>query len=119
MYLLVNKDRDDKDKVGLVDVCYILSTLYGLVLIVFLMSYGMVAVPKSFWKQSNYKGRIKYFLYHISLIEEKLNDLRVDLSDILNGLNDLNVTTDLHDQFELIKSEVRFFKENNPQFDNE
>jgi NADH:ubiquinone oxidoreductase subunit 6 (subunit J) len=59
IYFLVNKDRKHKDKVGIFDVVYVLSTVYGLLLIVFLMSYGMVAVPKFFWSKSNYKSRIK------------------------------------------------------------
>ena len=119
IYLLVNKDRDDKSKVGLFDVWYILSTMYGLLLIVFLMSYGMVAVPKYFWKSSDYKGRIRYLLYHISLIEEKLNDLRIDLSATIKDLEILTITPDIQPQYDVIIKEINYFKKNNTKFEEE
>lgn len=119
IYLLVNNHRDDNSKVGLFDVCYILSTMYGLLLIVFLMSYGMVAVPKYLWKISDYKARIKYLLYHISLIEEKLSDLRIELSGIIKDLEILTTTPDIQSQYNIIKGEIDYFKKNNKKFDDE
>ena len=96
-----------------------MGIVYGLLMIVFLMAYGMVAVPKSFWKRSNYKSRIKYLLYHVSVIEEKLDDLRMQLSSILKELEDLNVSIDILDYYNLMKDEIEFFKVNNPHFEQE
>lgn len=79
----------------------------------------MVAVPKSFWKASNYKSRIKYLLYHVSIIEEKLSELRTGLSHSLEDLHTLTVGADLQPYLNVINAEVAQFKENNPKFDSE
>lgn len=83
------------------------------------MSYGMVAVPKSMWKLSNYKSRIKHLLYHVSVIEEKLTDLRIDLSGIIEDLETVKVEADLKEELAIIYEEIKFFKENNPKFEDE
>lgn len=83
------------------------------------MSYGMVAFPQSLWKKSNYRSRIKYLLYHISIIEEKLNDLRIELSVVIKDLESLTVGNDLTSHLDTIKEEIRYFKSNNPKFEEE
>lgn len=83
------------------------------------MSYGMVAVPKSMWKWSQYKSYIKYLLYHISIIEEKLAELRIDLSNTIKDLEKLNVADDLRPYLQIIYEEIEDFREKNPKFDSE
>lgn len=83
------------------------------------MSYGMVAVPKSMWKWSQYKSYIKYLLYHISIIEEKLSELRIDLSNTIRDLEKLTVADDLRSYVQIIYEEIEEFRENNPKFDSE
>ena len=119
VFVLINKNRKKSEKVGIFDVCYILSTVYGLLLIVFLMSYGMVAFPQSLWKRSSYRSRIKYLLYHISIIEEKLNDLRIELSIVIKDLESLTVGNDLIPYLDTIKAEIKYFTTNNPKFEEE
>lgn len=119
VYFLVNKNKKSEERVTIFDVCFILSIVYGLVLIVFLMSYGMVAVPKTLWKRSNYKSRIKHMLYHVSIIDEKLTDLRIKLSNDIKDIESLCVGADLIEYLHIIKEEIKQFKENNPKFDDE
>lgn len=83
------------------------------------MSYGMVAVPKSFWKWSRYRSRIKYLLYHISIIEEKLTELRITLSNTIADFESLNVSDDLQPFVNVIRQEILQFKENNNKFEEE
>lgn len=113
IYFLVSSNN------SLTEVVTILSIVYGLVLIVFLMSYGMVAVPKTLWKRSNYKARVKHMLYHVSVIDEKLTDLRIKLSNDIKDIESINVGADLIEYLQVIKEEIKQFKENNPKFDDE
>lgn len=119
IFFIVNSHKKPKDRVGIMDVIFVLTTVYGLVLIVFLMSYGMVALPKAFWKWSDYKEQIKKLLCQVSIIEEKLNDLRIDLSATITDLENLNAGADMQPYLAVIKNEIAEFKERNPRFEEE
>jgi hypothetical protein len=119
IFFLVNKDKTGKDRVSIFDTIYVISIVYGLLLIVFLMSYGLVAVPKYFWNQSKYKSRIKKQLYHISIIEEKLQDVRIKMHETLNALEKLDTGIDMQPYLDIIKKDIADFKTNNPKFEQE
>lgn len=119
IFFLVNKDKAKKDRVSILDVIYVISIVYGLLLIVFLMSYGLVAVPKYLWKQSEYKSRIKKQLYHISIIEEKLQDVRIQMHGTINVLEKLSVGVDMQPYLTIVKKDIATFKSNNPKFEQE
>ena len=46
LYYVINLNRDEDDQVEFKDLIYLVSWFYGQLLIVFLMSYGLVAIPK-------------------------------------------------------------------------
>lgn len=119
IYFLVNRNRKPEEKAGIIDVVYVLTTVYGLVLIVFLMSYGMVALPKSLWARSNYRSLINKKLCQISIIEEKLNDLRIDLCRNITALENLNAGSDMQPYLIVIRNEIEEFKQRNPRFEEE
>ena len=119
IFFLVNNKKKAKERVGMFDVVYVITTVYGLLLIVFLMSYGMVAVPKSLYQWSDYKSEINKELYQISLIEEKLNDLRMDLSSNINDLENLNSSSDMQPFLSIIREEISEFKKRNSKFEEE
>lgn len=119
IFFLVNNNKKAKDRVGIFDVVYVITTVYGLLLIVFLMSYGMVAVPKSLWQWSDYKSEVNKELYQISLVEEKLNDLRIDLNTNITDLENLNAGSDMQPFLSVIKEEINEFRSRNPKFEEE
>jgi len=55
----------------------------------------------------------------VSVIEEKLNDLRIDLTNNISALENLNAGADMQPYLSIIKNEIQDFKERNPKFEEE
>lgn len=56
---------------GYKDAIICLSNIWGLFLVIFLLGYGLVAVPRNYWRKAFYESRIKYHWYHIAEIDER------------------------------------------------
>ena len=56
-----------------------MSNAWGIFLSIFLLGYGLVAVPKNILKHSDYKTRIKYLEYYAADTKEILEESNIDL----------------------------------------
>ncbi len=56
-----------------------LSNAWGLFVIIFLLGYGLVAVPKQILKLSDYETRIKYLEWRAGECKENLEERNIDL----------------------------------------
>jgi hypothetical protein len=53
------------------------------------------------------------------MIEDKLTELRIKLSKMIQDLESINVASDLKPYMDIILKEINIFKEENPKFDDE
>ncbi len=60
-----------------------LSNAWGIFLIILLFGYGLVEVPKSFWKEANIENRMKYIQWNVRNLREILDDRRDELTKCL------------------------------------
>ncbi len=56
-----------------------MSNAWGIVLILLLLSYGLVAVPKQFWQSANYHERMNYLEWMTQDINYTLEEKELDL----------------------------------------
>ncbi len=56
-----------------------LSNAWGIFLSIFLLGYGLVAVPKQILKQSDYKNRIQYLEFLAADTKDTLEERNIDL----------------------------------------
>lgn len=60
-----------------------LSNAWGIFLLIFLFGYGLVEVPKSFWKEANIMNRMKYLQWNIRNLRENLDERKDELTKCL------------------------------------
>jgi len=50
-----------------------LSNAWGLFMIIFLLGYGLVAIPKEFFRKSDYENRLKYLEWSAGRCQQNIN----------------------------------------------
>lgn len=61
-----------------------LGNLWGLFLIIVMMGYGLVAVPRSLWRSGNLEMRLRHSHFQASQLDETLDELKHHLHDIVH-----------------------------------
>jgi len=59
------------------------SNAWGIFLIIMLFGYGLVAVPKSLWKEANYQQRMKFLEWNMGNLKDELDDKKNELNNCL------------------------------------
>merc|ERR1719233_389980 len=60
-----------------------LANLWGLLLSILLLGYGLVEVPRKIWRASNMATRMNFLLYKTATAQEQLGDARDSLDETL------------------------------------
>jgi len=60
-----------------------LANLWGLLLSILLLGYGLVEVPRKIWRLSDFEIRMDFLLYKIASVNEQLADARDQLDETL------------------------------------
>jgi len=58
-----------------------LANLWGLLLSILLLGYGLVEVPRKIWRSSDFEIRMDFLLYKIASVNEQLADARDQLDE--------------------------------------
>jgi len=61
-----------------------LGNLWGLFLIIVMLGYGLVAVPRSLWRAGNLEIRLKHAYFQASQIDETVEELHHKLHDVVH-----------------------------------
>ena len=61
---------------------YIYNYLSGLLLIVILLGYGLVAIPKSFMRVKDDYVRVNKLYHSINIANDRIRNLTIDLEDL-------------------------------------
>ena len=67
------------------------SNFYALILIVLLMAYGMVEVPRSFWRSSSPEKQLRHIEFRASDVDMRLYDAEEHLKDIMKRVSSFEV----------------------------
>ncbi len=59
-----------------------LAYCWGLILIIFLMGYGLVAVPRRLYRNASTSGRLRSIQFHAPKINDQLGEATSDLEDL-------------------------------------
>ncbi|GMH32963.1 hypothetical protein BSKO_00797 [Bryopsis sp. KO-2023] len=62
--------------------CIALANTFGLLVVVLLLGYGLVAVPKYVWQRSNPEIRLKWCLHRVGVLAGKLEDAIAELDRV-------------------------------------
>ena len=106
IYYLINLTRNENDQIEFKELIYILSCLYGQLLIVFLMSYGLVSIPRNLWNNSNYNSLMRHYLYRISKYDEEIADCKNLICKLYCTLSTLNVDDKIKKYLEIVYQEA-------------
>ena len=60
-----------------------LGNLWGLFLIILMLGYGLVAVPRSLWRYGNLEVKLKHYHFQAAQLDEGREDLNHHLHDIV------------------------------------
>ena len=66
-----------------------LSNAWGLFVIIFLLGYGLVAVPKELFKMSNYENRLKFLEWSAGESQQELNTKKDEQIVIQKQINNM------------------------------
>ena len=61
-----------------------LGNLWGLFLIIVMLGYGLVAVPRSLWRAGHLEIRLKHAYFQASQLDESVDELKHKLHDIVH-----------------------------------
>lgn len=62
---------------------FTLSNTYGLIVIIALLGYGLVEIPRIFWRRSFPEARLKYHYHRVGRAAERLTDSSDELEKVL------------------------------------
>jgi hypothetical protein len=85
-YLMI---ADDKKIIDIIAIISSLANAVGILIVIILNGYGLVEIPRTFYKKSNYKIQLKYLLWKITIIENQLvnnNHSLLSLRKVVNYL---------------------------------
>ncbi|KAK9843415.1 hypothetical protein WJX81_001086 [Elliptochloris bilobata] len=68
----------------LIPLAMLLSNTYGLVAVVLLMGYGLVAIPRALWREANPDARLRFAFYRVGRAAEKLEDATFEMQLVAN-----------------------------------
>ena len=63
-------------EMGLITFLKCLATMWGMLLLMILMGYSLVEVPKTMWRNAQPKDYLTYLYQKISEVEEDVNDAK-------------------------------------------
>jgi len=75
-YMVIKKQFTSK---SLTAFLIAVSNAWGIFLIIMLFGYGLVAIPKSLWKEANLQNRQKYLEWNMSNLKDELEDKKAEL----------------------------------------
>jgi len=64
-----------------------LSNFYALILIVLLLAYGMVEVPRSFWRSSSPEKQLRHIEFRASDVDMRLYDAEESLKEVMKTVS--------------------------------
>jgi len=59
------------------------SNCWGLTLVIILLGYGLVAIPKSFWYRGNQVKTLEYLYFQAALIDQEMEEHKSSLDDLV------------------------------------
>lgn len=71
--------RGDVDIKQLMDIMVAASNVFGMVLVVILLSHGIVAIPKKLWMEKNYEGMLLKNQFSASVLHKEKIALLLEL----------------------------------------
>jgi hypothetical protein len=60
---------------------------WGLFLVILLMGYGLVTVPRVLWRRGDLEGTLKYFEFKASILHTSLSDTKHELVELAKEIN--------------------------------
>ena len=60
------------------------ANIWGLVLLITFMGYGMIEFPRTVWHSANTERRLTYYEYRASLVTLQLDEVEEELIEQLN-----------------------------------
>lgn len=86
----------------------VLSNCWGLFLIIVLLGYGLVVIPRSFWQSGDLELTLKFMQFRATVIDEGLIETKYQLDEIVKLVNaanyHINGNTELKSMLEIIAS---------------
>ena len=80
-----------------------LGTIYGMLFILVLLGYGLIAIPKSLWKSSDPEKVLERVHFNAQQIENEFQDAKFELEGIIRAVKNAQERTNklIKDNFEL------------------
>ncbi|KAL5251562.1 hypothetical protein ACHWQZ_G017060 [Mnemiopsis leidyi] len=87
IYVVASKHLD---KEAIKVLCITASNTWGLLVLIFLMGYGLVQVPRACWERSSYSELLTQKRFDVSKIKIELEEAQEKLSQILEEVRHIN-----------------------------
>lgn len=101
LYLVLAR-RMDKEQIYVYLI--VLSNTYGLFLVMTLLGYGLVEVPRAYWRQGNLKGYRKYYQYQAYVINKQKINAELKLIELAKMILAADKAVSIHKkQYRLIR----------------
>lgn len=95
IYLVIAQEMD-KQKVYVI--LMVLSNTWGLFLVMTLLGYGLVEVPRSFWRKGNMKGYRKFHQYQAYVVNKQQTQAEVKLVELTKMILAADAAVSVHDK---------------------
>ena len=87
IYVVASKHLDGE---AIKVLCITSSNTWGLLVLIFLMGYGLVQVPRAIWERSSYTDLLAKNRFDVSKIKIELEEAQEKLSEILEEVRHIN-----------------------------
>eukprot|EP00727_Mastigamoeba_balamuthi_P013827 m51a1_g9067 hypothetical protein (789) ;mRNA; f:91909-94699 len=78
----------------LINLCMMLANAWGLLLLILLLSYGLVEIPRSLWRQGNYAERLQRLSFDATPNKESVDACKENLMQTLEKVRQLDLAID-------------------------
>ncbi|KAI3639617.1 hypothetical protein MIR68_002311 [Amoeboaphelidium protococcarum] len=85
------------DPNALLNLAMTAANLFGLSLVILLLSNGLIEVPRSLWHSGNRARMLRYMEFQAPKIKDQLNDAQVEYNDLLKEIKAIAAKTRFHD----------------------
>ena len=103
VFILISMIETEVDIDTFIEVLIDLGTIYGMLFILVLLGYGLIAIPKTLWKNSDPANVLERLHFNAQSIENEFQDARFELEEIIRAVRNAEERTNklIKENFEL------------------
>jgi hypothetical protein len=101
IYIKIAKDETDISTAAI-----FASNAFGTLLIVLLLGYALVMIPKRYFQRTNKELNLKYYQFQASYLEDQRNNLTIELEDLIKMVFVIISMGDVSSQIKVLCNQI-------------